>query len=138
MVSGESEEVEAERCSEVPLLEETGYGNGNHHGVTVAPLTQEEIISGPVPHIQNNSLYAWILVVLKTTQNWVVNSTPYSFGTFLQNSKDKGKVCLRECLPRKARGSDTRKKLKSKEQHVLFFLHNVLIGSTTNAGSIHG
>ena len=105
----------------MPLLEGTGSRYGNHHGVTVAPLTQEEIISGPVPHIQNNAFYAWILVVLKTTQNWVVNSTPYSFGTFLQNSKDKGKVCLRECLPRKARGEYMGNQLNLKYCHVLFF-----------------
>ena len=74
LVSGESEEVEVERCREVPLLEGTGYWSGNHSGVTVTPLPQEESISIIAPHVQSNALYAGLKIVLKATKNWLGNS----------------------------------------------------------------
>ena len=46
LVSGEIEEVEVERCREVPILEGTGSRSRNHCGVTVSPLPQEEGING--------------------------------------------------------------------------------------------
>ena len=45
---------------------------------------------------------------------------------------------MRECLPSKVRGEDMRKQLNPKERHVLYFLYNLLIGSASNGGSIHG
>ena len=124
-------------------MEGTGSRYGNHHGVTVAPLPQEESISGIVPYSQSNALYDRILVVLKATQTWVGNSrkantTPHPFDISLKKNKDKGKGWLRKFLPRKVSGEYTGKQLNPKERHVLFFWYNLLIGSPTNGGSIHG
>ena len=50
-LSGEIEEVEVERCREVPLLEETRSWSGNHYVVTVATINQEEsiiVIEAPI------------------------------------------------------------------------------------------
>ena len=77
-------------------LEGTRSRSRNNHGVTVAPLPKEEIISGIAPHFQYNGLYARILVAPKTTKTWVgnyrkENITPHPFGILLKNNNDKGK-----------------------------------------------
>ena len=81
-------------------MEGTGYRSGKHCGVTVAPLPQEERISGNAPCSQSNTLYDCLLVALNSTKKWVgkyrkANTTSHPFGVFLKNNKDKGKGWLR-------------------------------------------
>ena len=126
LVIRKSEEVEMDQCREVSPVKVTGYRSGNHHGITGEHMLQEESISGIEPCSQSNALYASILVFIKANTTWTVNyrkvnTSPHPFGISMKKSEDKGKVCLRECLPRKARGEYMGNQLNLKYCHVLFF-----------------